>query len=659
MEQPLMPRESGQYVVERSRDVFVDEEGVKKVAEMLYTLRDSEAFSPSTWKLMNHLAPSCDTDDAINWVFVTDTMNFSFWPDREDQQCEVNHRGTTYRGYMSLCAAVTRAMDEGVPITNPAYFSQMSEADLAHVLRSDNDTPMPMLKERHQALTEAGRVLMKHGGSFRCFISHGENDAEKMVRYIVDSIPSYRDEATFQGKRICFYKRAQILVADFWGIMEARGEGNIRNLDYLTMFADYRVPQALVYLGALRYSDALMEALKKGMSGLCCTYHSRHLHSGSIMASTLISVPTTASRFALLQVDSDSDTDSDTGKAKSPRETGKSTRAGKSAGAKNNQNTDKKKDKKKRKKEQQQSETNELRNLAFKKLPQKSSAPPSTLTLQGLANDLFNSSDRTSAPQESWQEWKQRDERLTSELYEADLEKALMLSKLEFEQQKKDAVSAETASPKAKGGGKKEKKKNQQGKDKRITVSLKDFQQDGNMDPPNKRPEREEPKSGNTTAHEKRFFNQLEDDVNRIVQRDKRREQYSCSAGQEVNTSSEQEQVRDKDVRTEQLKFELEKKDQEIEKLKKTISQWEKRYKEVKARNAQLLKMLQQGEMKDKAEILQQVEELLNIKEELTKQVTLLHTSLEQERSKVKGLQSEQPKHQTNRKGKKGSDGDL
>ncbi|GAA6106814.1 G kinase-anchoring protein 1 isoform X1 [Tachysurus ichikawai] len=374
------------------------------------------------------------------------------------------------------------------------------------------------------------------------------------------------------------------------------------------------------------------------------------------MASTLISVPTTASRFALLQVDSDSDTDSDTGKTKSSRETGKSSRAGgKSAGAKNNQNTDKKKDKKKRKKEQQQSETNELRNLAFKKLPQKSSAPPPTLTLQGLASELLNSTDGTSAPQENWHEWKQRDERLTSELYEADLEKALMLSKLEFEQQKKDAVSTETASPKAKGGGKKEKKKNQQGKDKRVTVSLKDFQQDGNMDPPSKRPEREEPKPGNTAVHEKRFFNQLEDDVNRIVQRDKRREQYSCSAGQEVNTSSEQEQ----DVRTEQLKFELEKKDQEIEKLKKTISQWEERYKEVKARNSQLLKMLQQGEMKDKAEILQQVDELLNIKEELTKQVTLLHTSLEQERSKMKGLQSEQPKHQTNRKGKKGPDGDL
>lgn len=41
-----------------------------------------------------------------------------------------------------------------------------------------------------------------------------------------------------------------------------------------------------------------------------------------------------------------------------------------------------------------------------------------------------------------------------------------------------------------------------------------------------------------------KFFNRLENDVSRIVQCDKRRKQYSNSAGHEVNTSSEQEQVR-------------------------------------------------------------------------------------------------------------------
>uniref|UniRef100_A0A8C6T7F0 Queuosine 5'-phosphate N-glycosylase/hydrolase n=1 Tax=Neogobius melanostomus TaxID=47308 RepID=A0A8C6T7F0_9GOBI len=264
MEPPLSPREAGQFVAERSQDVFVEEEGVKKVAAMLYGLRNSDELTADGWKKANPLAPAPSSDQAVNWVFVVDTMNFSFWPDSDLQQCEVTYRGSTYTGYMTLCAAITRALDEGVSITDPEFFSHISLEKLRHVLRSDNDTPMPMMEERHQVLTEGGRVLMEHGGSFRSFMSQAGNDAQKMVQLITERIPSYRDQATYQGRRIAFLKRAQILVADYWGVMAARGEGDIANMDWLTMFADYRVPQALVHLGALRYSDKLMEALKRG-----------------------------------------------------------------------------------------------------------------------------------------------------------------------------------------------------------------------------------------------------------------------------------------------------------------------------------------------------------------------------------------------------------
>ncbi|XP_041855076.1 G kinase-anchoring protein 1 isoform X2 [Melanotaenia boesemani] len=382
-------------------------------------------------------------------------------------------------------------------------------------------------------------------------------------------------------------------------------------------------------------------------------------------SSAMITVPTTASRFALLQIDSDSDSDaSEPGKSntKTGRDSSGKPRQGKAgaAGAKAAQGNEKKKDKKKKKKEQQQSEANELRNLAFKKIPQKSCAPPPCMTLSGIASELLNPAPGYhNTPSEGWQQWKQRDEQITTELYEADLEKALILSKLEYEQQKQSNTNA--SSPKSRGGkeggGKKEKKKNQQAKDKK-TVSLQDFQAEGNAEHLCRKQDKEDSRAANPAlgmGQEERFFNKLEDDVSRIVQREKRREQYANSQGQEVNTSTEHEP----DPRAEQLKYELEKKDQEIDKLKQTISQWEVKYKEVKARNAQLLKMLQQGEMKDKAEILLQVEELLHIKEELSSQVSLLHAALEQERSKVKGLQSEQPKHQGNKKGKKGSETDL
>ncbi|XP_034026340.1 queuosine salvage protein isoform X2 [Thalassophryne amazonica] len=264
MELVLPPRESGQFVAERSRDVFVDDEGVQRVAEMLYAVRHSDSLTASGWKKANPLAPEPTSDQALNWVFVVNTLNFSFWPGKKGEECKVTYKGTTYTGYMTLCAAITRAMEEGLAITDPKYFSQITVEELGHIFRSDNETPMPMLQERHQVLTEGGRVLLEHGGSFRSFISQAGNNAQKMVELIVEKIPSYRDEATYEGQRISFYKRAQILVADFWGMMEARGEGDILNMDWLTMFADYRVPQALVYLKVLCYSDVLMQSLKDG-----------------------------------------------------------------------------------------------------------------------------------------------------------------------------------------------------------------------------------------------------------------------------------------------------------------------------------------------------------------------------------------------------------
>lgn len=313
------------------------------------------------------------------------------------------------------------------------------------------------------------------------------------------------------------------------------------------------------------------------------------------MASAVLSsVPTTASRFALLQVDSGSGSDSEPGK-------GKGRNTGKSQTSKSTTN-EKKREKRRKKKEQQQSEANELRNLAFKKIPQKSSHAISNVQHElSLPNPVQKDSR-----EENWQEWRQRDEQLTSEMFEADLEKALLLSKLEYEEHKKEYENAENASTQSKVMNKKDKRKNHQGKDKPLTVSLKDFQSEGNTD----------------------------------------------------HISKKTEEVVLKDGRIERLKLELERKDAEIQKLKNVITQWEAKYKEVKARNAQLLKMLQEGEMKDKAEILLQVDESQSIKNELTIQVTSLHAALEQERSKVKVLQAELAKYQGGRKGKRNSDYD-
>ncbi|CAH2294225.1 G kinase-anchoring 1 isoform X2 [Pelobates cultripes] len=338
------------------------------------------------------------------------------------------------------------------------------------------------------------------------------------------------------------------------------------------------------------------------------------------MASAVVSlVPTTTSRFAILQVDSSSDSDSE--KTRGTRGTGKS-RPVSGASGKSNSN-EKKREKRRKKKEQQHSEANELRNLAFKKIPQRSSQITGMVQQEQMANSLPKD-----AQEEDWQQWRQRDEQ--------------------------DPDSGGNGSPQSKRVIKKDKRRNNQGKDKPLTVSLKDFQSEEQHTK-----KTEDTKSSPVLPQDRGFFNKLEDDVSKIILKEKRKEQnlFHDSAGNSISTEHIAEPVL-KDGKTELLKLEIEKKDTDIQQLRLVISQWEAKYKEVKARNAQLLKMLQEGEMKDKAEILLQVDELLSIKNELTSQVTALHVALEQERSKVKVLQAELVKYQGGKKGKRCSESD-
>ncbi|XP_062937193.1 queuosine 5'-phosphate N-glycosylase/hydrolase isoform X3 [Cynocephalus volans] len=228
----LTPRESARFVAENSRDVRVDGGGVRRVAELLLAAASGAALRAAAWKARHELHPRAADEAAVNWVFVTDTLNFSFWSEQDEHGCAVGYGGGTYTGYWALCAALNRALDE---------------------------------EERHRILNETGKILLeKFGGSFLNCVRKSEKSAQKLMHLVVESFPSYRDVTQFEGKRISFYKRAQILVADTWSVLEGKGDGCFKDISSITMFADYRLPQVLVYLGALKYSDELLKKLLKG-----------------------------------------------------------------------------------------------------------------------------------------------------------------------------------------------------------------------------------------------------------------------------------------------------------------------------------------------------------------------------------------------------------
>ncbi len=60
---------------------------------------------------------------SINWIFLVDTLNFSFWSDQELIELPANfklpevekytviYKQISYTGYWAMCAAVNRALD--------------------------------------------------------------------------------------------------------------------------------------------------------------------------------------------------------------------------------------------------------------------------------------------------------------------------------------------------------------------------------------------------------------------------------------------------------------------------------------------------------------------------------------------------------------------
>ncbi|NWI78619.1 QSPP protein, partial [Dryoscopus gambensis] len=238
------PLESAKFIAEHSKDVSVDEEGTRRVAESLFDKASAAEFGLAGGKTLHELNPRAADKEAVGWGFLVDNLHSGYW---------------------SLCAAVNRALEDGIPITSASYFATMTLDQVKHVFRSDTEVPLPLIEERHRVLNESGIVLLeKFGGSFLTCVKMSEKSAQKLLHLVLENFPSYRDEAVFEKKKVSFYKRAQILVADTWSVLEGKGDGSFDDISSLTIFADYRIPQVLVHLKAMKYSEELMKKLREG-----------------------------------------------------------------------------------------------------------------------------------------------------------------------------------------------------------------------------------------------------------------------------------------------------------------------------------------------------------------------------------------------------------
>ena len=105
-----------------------------------------QPFDTAMWQ-MHSLHPKSMSVEAVEWIFLTDLLNFSFFSDETnpERQFYVTYQGEKFTGYWSLCAAVNRALDAGIPITSPRFWIEAEEDILRDVFRGEGIEPMPLL----------------------------------------------------------------------------------------------------------------------------------------------------------------------------------------------------------------------------------------------------------------------------------------------------------------------------------------------------------------------------------------------------------------------------------------------------------------------------------------------------------------------------------
>ncbi len=162
----------------------------------------------------------------VRYLLVLDTINFSFW-------------GGTGGGYWQLAERLRDVYRDGDELSEPERLAGITGARLAELIGD-----FPMIEERAAALRELGQA-----GFDGLVLDTAAGTAARLAA----RLPSYADVSDYDGVAVPLLKRAQIVPADLHGA----GVANFPDLDALTCFPDYKLPQVLRHFGALEYSPEL------------------------------------------------------------------------------------------------------------------------------------------------------------------------------------------------------------------------------------------------------------------------------------------------------------------------------------------------------------------------------------------------------------------
>jgi hypothetical protein len=219
-----------------------------------------EAIQAPHWDHTSHFFDGGEA--TVAYFLVLDSLNFCFWPHSGKPKWEIRHGPEILSGYYALSTSLKRAVESGAPIMDPGFLAELTLDQLIEILNGRGE--LQLLKARLNILNELGAVLLQEfDGKPHVFVEAAEGSALQLARLLAERLNSFRDVAEYGGEKIFFYKRAQILPADLYGAFNGKKWGTFRDIDDLTAFADYKLPQVLRHLDIFQYSEELGQRIDR------------------------------------------------------------------------------------------------------------------------------------------------------------------------------------------------------------------------------------------------------------------------------------------------------------------------------------------------------------------------------------------------------------
>jgi len=277
MKQDTRVLETTEYVMRRSRYININQEKIKKLAENWAKSKIKIPVWNYNYHFFNNSWQSCE------YLFILDSLNFCFWNKNPADKWQIKYKNSYLGGYFALAYSLKKAVKNRLIKFEPKFIFKLSYEDFKKIFLGKGD--LLLLKERFKILKENYQILDKnYNGKFINLINECNGDAVKLVLKIVKNFPSFRDVAFYNKKKVNFYKRAQILAGDLYASFQGKKWGRLKNLDKLTMFADYKIPQILRGYGILEYSLELADKVNNGKIILSESKEEIEIRANSIWA---------------------------------------------------------------------------------------------------------------------------------------------------------------------------------------------------------------------------------------------------------------------------------------------------------------------------------------------------------------------------------------